>query len=173
MQLFILSENIDENVKMYCDKHCVKLITEVCQMLSTIHRVSNYYRLPGFLYKKTHVKHPCTVWGGESLQNYWYLCHTGLALYNEYVFRFNKVNNFKRARRILFWCINHPIKVQRQLITPFAQAMPDKYKRKNPVSAYRAYYIGEKRHIFKWTKRPMPTWIKKRLQQEGESYEQT
>jgi hypothetical protein len=48
-------------------------------------------------------------------------------------------------------------------LTPFAQAMPDKYKDQDAVVAYRSYYIGEKLSWARWTKtRPMPLWINDR-----------
>jgi hypothetical protein len=34
--------------------------------------------------------------------------------------------------------------------TPFAQAMPDEYKREDAVEAYRAYYMGDKADIAEW-----------------------
>ena len=45
-------------------------------------------------------------------------------------------------------------------MTPFAQAMPDKYKHKNAVKAYRNYYNGEKLSIATWKKRKQPNWVK-------------
>jgi hypothetical protein len=43
-------------------------------------------------------------------------------------------------------------------ITPLAQAMPDEYKHKDPIVAYRRYVINEK-HYAKWEKtRTKPTW---------------
>ncbi len=44
-------------------------------------------------------------------------------------------------------------------VTQFAQAMPNCYKSYDPVQAYRNYYIGEKNHLFSWTKREVPYWI--------------
>jgi hypothetical protein len=44
-------------------------------------------------------------------------------------------------------------------ITPFAQAMPDKYKvTGDAVRAYRAYYVGEKSKFAKWSCNPCPFW---------------
>jgi len=43
-------------------------------------------------------------------------------------------------------------------MTPFAQAMPERYRHPNVVTAYRAYYLGEKRHLAKWTNRKVPYW---------------
>ena len=54
-------------------------------------------------------------------------------------------------------------------LTPFAQAMPDEYKRADAVEAYRAYYMGDKAAIAEWNwGTPAPDWYKinttKRLQ---------
>jgi hypothetical protein len=45
-------------------------------------------------------------------------------------------------------------------LTPFAQAMPDKYKSDDPVLSYRNYYMSEeKQKIATWCKkRGKPTW---------------
>ena len=41
-----------------------------------------------------------------------------------------------------------------------AQAMPDEYKIPgDPVQAYRAFYLGEKAHFAKWTRREAPAWF--------------
>ena len=44
-------------------------------------------------------------------------------------------------------------------LTPFAQAMPEQYRNKNAVKAYRDYYINEKSSFLTWTKRKTPMWI--------------
>jgi hypothetical protein len=45
-------------------------------------------------------------------------------------------------------------------LTPFALAMPDKYKCDDPVTAYRNYYMSEeKQRIATWKKkREKPDW---------------
>tara|TARA_R110000868_G_scaffold55184_5_gene171680 strand:+ start:2632 stop:2835 length:204 start_codon:yes stop_codon:yes gene_type:complete len=44
--------------------------------------------------------------------------------------------------------------------TPFAQAMPEEYKKSSPVEAYRAYYMGEKSSIAQWNwGTPIPEWF--------------
>ena len=46
-------------------------------------------------------------------------------------------------------------------LTPFAQAMPQEYKRSCAVEAYRAYYMGDKAEIAEWNwGRPTPDWFK-------------
>tara|TARA_R110000737_G_C14249644_1_gene426385 strand:+ start:360 stop:569 length:210 start_codon:yes stop_codon:yes gene_type:complete len=45
-------------------------------------------------------------------------------------------------------------------LTPFAQAMPDEYKREDVVEAYRAYYMGDKAAIAEWNwGTPAPDWF--------------
>jgi hypothetical protein len=37
--------------------------------------------------------------------------------------------------------------------------MPPVYKiSKNPTACYRAYYLGDKQHILRWTQRERPPW---------------
>ena len=44
-------------------------------------------------------------------------------------------------------------------LTAFPQCMPDDCKRSDPIEAYRAYYIQEKKYFAKWTKREIPAWF--------------
>jgi hypothetical protein len=41
MNIFVLSKYPRLAAEMHCDKHCVKMILETAQMLSTAHRVYN------------------------------------------------------------------------------------------------------------------------------------
>jgi hypothetical protein len=51
--------------------------------------------------------------------------------------------------------------------SPFAQAMPEQYRDRDAVKAYRAYYNAEKQGFWhsgkwraaKWTNRPEPPWF--------------
>ena len=46
--------------------------------------------------------------------------------------------------------------------TPFAQAMPQEYKRSCAVEAYRAYYMGDKADIAEWNwGTPAPEWFER------------
>jgi hypothetical protein len=44
-------------------------------------------------------------------------------------------------------------------ITARPQCMPDEYKSKSVVDAYRRYYIGAKSSIAKWRMGNIPTWF--------------
>jgi len=54
-----------------------------------------------------------------------------------------------------------PNKFEHKGLTPFAFAMPNKYKIiNNPVESYRNYYMSdEKKHLLKWSKREQPEWF--------------
>jgi hypothetical protein len=51
-------------------------------------------------------------------------------------------------------------KFEKQELTPFALAMPDKYKTDDPIQSYRNYYMSdEKQKIATWNKRrKKPDW---------------
>ena len=154
MNIFILDKDSSISAKMHFDTHVVKMILESAQILSTICRREG----EDIGYKKTHLYHPCTIWAGESLSNWIWLKNFALELNKEYKYRFDHNKNHKSAELILK--LPNP-NIKDKGLTPFAQAMPDKYKDKEVVKAYRRYYICEKMHLLKYTKRRRPKWIEK------------
>lgn len=184
MNIFIVDRNPVVAAEMLCDQHVVKMVTEGVQMLSTCHRVldgkmeiapSNSgkrnvprYRLTDgrdkVLYHAVHFKHPCNIWIREDIIHYeWLLSHTA-ALSFEYTKRYKKTHachsiveylvnvgaplnipNFTTGSRLLG---NHK----------FVQAMPDEYKDKDPVKAYRNFYIGSKSKFARWRFTTPPKW---------------
>lgn len=164
MNIFILDNNILKSVSYYCDKHVVKMLTETCQILCTVYREVAKEEVPDFIYKATHKNHPCVKWCRKSYANFLYLTLLGRALYNEYQYRYNKLDKHVRNKQILNYLQSNGIFVDLPLgeITQFALAMPEKYKCDDAVKSYREYYLGERTHLFKWTKRPIPYWITER-----------
>ena len=53
MNIFYLDKRPDNAAEMHCDKHCVKMVLEYAQMLSTAHRELDG-DVPHILYKSTH-----------------------------------------------------------------------------------------------------------------------
>ncbi len=108
-------------------------------------------------YKPTHEKHPCVLWVEESYTNFTWLKSLALALNLEFRYRYehNKDHaSIQVVREIA------ALSYEDRGLTPFAQAMPEQYRRKNDaVGAYRAFYRGEKAKFAKWTKRPVPQWM--------------
>lgn len=152
MNIFFLSENATEAAQAQCNRHVVKMIVESAQLLSTCYVSDKYYR-------HTHFNHPCAKWVRESKTNYLWLLSHGLALCNEYTFRYNR--NHATARILIKMACNMPY-IEDIGLTPPALAMPDEFKiyPYNPVLSYRAYYRYKQRTIdFRYTRRQMPDWL--------------
>lgn len=153
MNIFILDNDAKKCAEYHTDKHVVKMILEHAQMMSTAVRVSGL----DSGYKIAHLNHPCTKWVRESLSNFLWLYDLTFYLNLEYRRRFNHSYNHKSFDVV----DNLPNPNIKDIgLTPFAQAMPDKYKNKDSVSAYRLYYINEKSHLFNWTDTEEPVWLK-------------
>lgn len=180
MNIFYLDLNPVRCAQMHNDKHVVKMILESAQLLSTAHRVldgncifgyptdtstrrKTYYVLPddreGKLYSATHVNHPCAIWTRQSSQNYWWLVELMKALTEEYTYRYGKHHKCEEILKTLM-CM--PFGIPKDFGTPVALAMPDDVKViGDPVTSYRNYYIKNKQHLAKWTKRSPPEWYPK------------
>lgn len=160
MNIFVLDYNPQVAAEYHCDKHVVKMILESAQILCAVHHKNGNSDVP---YKLTHANHPCTIWAGESKQNYLWLTELAEALNDEYIFRFKytdtytKVDNHKSYDVIA----NLPdIDLPDIGLTRFAEAMPDYCKiSEDTVINYREYYRKEKAHILKYTNALTPYWI--------------
>ena len=156
MNIFFLSNDPDEAARLHCDKHVVKMILETAQLLYTAHWVYNS-PLPETAYRKTHPNHPSARWVRESLVNYRWLCQLGLALCKEYSFRYGRVH---KTQTHLEWLSEHsPIGLVDVGWTLPRLAMPDEFKDRDPVIAYRNYYLGAKLRLLFYTKRPTPEFV--------------
>lgn len=155
MNIFVVHYNPATAAQMLCDKHVVKMALETAQLLCSA------FENGTAPYKRTHYNHPCAKWARELAGNYLWLVQHGLALCVEYQYRYNKEH---KCKSVIQWCFDnmHLIKFQKDdyyRVTPFPQAMPDKYKNIDAVKAYRAYYNGEKLKFAKYTKREKPEWV--------------
>lgn len=158
MNIFVVDEDPIVSATQLCDKHVVKMIVEGCQMLSTIHRIggSHFIYAPVNLYKASFHNHPCTIWARESSENYMWLADHTRALSFEYTHRYGKIH---AAHDMTEWFVKmYPANIVHSKLTPFAQAMPDKYKNSDPVQAYRNYYIHDKSRFAKWKFTQPPEW---------------
>jgi len=125
---------------------------ETTQMLSTVHH--RYSNDGPFL--PVHQKHPCTLWAGQTIENYRWLWRLGIALCKEYTYRYEKTH---ACERILAMLRCPPVELQARGFTKPAQAMPDEYKHSDTLMAYQNYYIGEKARLGVWHKRPVPPFM--------------
>lgn len=156
MNIFVLDNDPIKAAQMHCDKHAVKMVLEVAQMLSTAHRVLDEVD-SDVLYKSTHKNHPCSVWARESSGNYEWLYEHFVALCDEYTHRYGKVHMTDTKLRETLKSL--PENITPGTMTPFALAMPDDVKTNDAVESYRSYYSVHKSDIATWQKcRPAPAW---------------
>ena len=153
MNIFVLDEDPARCARFHGDRHVVKMILESAQMLCTVLWESGL-EAP---YKPTHHRHPCTLWAGDSLDNWLWLRRLALALNREYRYRYRKGSDHMSARVVMG--LSKP-PLARTGMTPHAQAMPEIYRvQGDAVAAYRRYYVAEKAAMATWTRRRRPPWF--------------
>lgn len=151
MNIFYIHNDPKVCAKAMTDKHCVKMILESAQMLSTAHHELDQDKAPDNIYKSTHKNHPSAKWVRQSVQNYKWLYDHFIFLSDEYTRRYNR--RHKTDKDLSHILINPPKNIPVADFTQPPQAMPDIYKTNNSVRSYRIYYITEKLHNDKDSKR--------------------
>lgn len=157
MNIFALDLDPVEAARAHCDAHVVKMTLETAQLLSTVwNHVQPEHVLP--LYRTTHVNHPCARWARENVSNYRWLHDLGLALSDEYTHRFGRTH---ASSLVILYADDAPDGLE--LVyerTPFALAMPEEFRGRDPVEAYRRYYaFKETQFPMRWTNRERPSWL--------------
>ena len=159
MNIFYLSNCPQEAAEAHNDKHCVKMILESAQMLSTAHRELDG-DVPDILYKSTHKNHPSTIWARSSKQHYDWLFRLFRMLSAEYSIRYSD-HNFKvhKTWDKLGKLLEHaPKNIKNNGWVDPPQCMPDHCKKSDTIDAYRNYYLTEKASISTWKYSNQPTW---------------
>ena len=180
MNIFYVHPDPAICAQQHVDKHCVKMILEYAQLLSSAHRfldgsectvISQSGRKKkvwqlnddrdSVIYAATHINHPSAKWARHSLANYQYLFKLWIELMREYNYRYGKIHASMRLAKYLK---NAPtnISTTEGFSAPW-RAMPDEYKfeRTEPdytVKSYRAYILGAKSQMLKWKNRQTPDW---------------
>ena len=155
MNIFVLDYNPEVAAKMQCDKHVVKMPLETAQLLCSA------FEQGVAPYKRTHFNHPCAIWTRTSSANFQWLVKHGLALCDEYTFRYGKVH---KSRAVILWCLKNIKKIAflQKEKTHFVLCFDKKYQKENAVESYREYYRSEKRKIATWNKNSnQPKWFSK------------
>lgn len=153
MNIFVLDYNPVKAARYQCDKHVVKMPLETAQLLCSVFPAGD---AP---YKRTHYNHPCSIWTRESIENFNWLVKHGIALCDEYSFRYGREH---KSKDVILWCAKNIKKLQfpQTKKTCFAKCFDEKYHVGNARESYREYYLKEKKRIAKWEKgRPMPSWF--------------
>ena len=164
MNIFYLSSCPQEAAESHNDKHCVKMILEYAQMLSTAHRELDD-DVPDILYKSTHKNHPSTIWTRSSKQHYDCLFRLFRMLSAEYSIRYGLISDtndtfkvhktWEKLGKILETAPKHI--VDNGCVDP-PQCMPDHCKKPDTIDAYRNYYLTEKAAFSTWKYSKQPTW---------------
>lgn len=117
------------------------------------------------IYLQSHDNHPSSIWTRSSLENYKYVVNLALALTNELKFRFNTKE--QKVLPVLQWLNqNLPKNLKSQGLTTPLLAMDDKFKIiennsfDDAIINYRNYYQQGKTHLYKWTNREKPYFLK-------------
>ena len=174
MNIFYLDRDVKTCATYHNDKHVVKMILEYAQLLSTAHRMLDgdeyidassgrrikRWRLKNesmenILYKASHINHPSAIWVRRSNNNYNWLMSLLQDLLQEYTYRYGKIH---ATDRLVYWLRKPPANIPVGYFTQPTPAMPAEYKVPDSIQSYRNYYIGAKKTMARWKKRPIPEW---------------
>ena len=168
MNIFILSLIQKEIVEFMMDKHISKILLESVQMLCSARRLlepePEQEYINSKLYRMAHKNHPVTIWCRTSMENFIWTLDLVDCLHDEWKFRYEHDNNKVHKSYEMAIYLREHMPTNKNFIykglTPFALAMPDKYKCSDPVKSYRDYYMSpEKQKIATWNKkRNKPDW---------------
>jgi len=157
MNIFVLDLNPKLAANYHNDKHCVKMILEYAQLLSTTHHLLDS-PWAHELYRPTHKNHPCAIWARESSTNYLWLYDIYTYLADEYTLRYNKTHKSYDSKAEILSEV--PKNLKNNGLTEFKLCMPEHCKvLGNAVESYRSYYMQEKRHIAEWKIEPPFWWL--------------
>ena len=155
MNIFVIDSDPTISAQQLPDKHIVKMPLECCQMLSIVASSkwgNGYGDLPksdGTPYKTekgAFRNHPCTIWALQSIHNaYWLILH-GIALCEEYTFRYQKQHS---CMNTLQYALNLFPSGDKDSVTEFVRAMPEEIKFDNTIDTFTAYkkYINTKEWV--------------------------
>ena len=182
MNIFFLDKNVTKCAQMHNDKHCVKMILEYSQLLSTAHRVLDGKETIGktasgrkakrwvlnnerdsILYSATHINHPSAIWVRQSNSNYTWLHSLLVELCSEYTYRYGRVHKCQFSG-LVETLKQLPTNIPTEEFTEPTPALPEKYKDKeSSIISYKNYYIFEKQHLASWkgkiNSRTPPNWF--------------
>lgn len=144
MNIFVTDPCPRKSAIVLPDKHINKMGLESCQMLSII--ASKWYHKYGTIPKKdgTPYKtdrgafrhHPCTIWAAKTIDNAEWLIQHGLALCDEFKYRFHKKHSCLKALKVAQEIFP---KGDITKVTPFVRAMDEHLKFNKNIDTFTAY----------------------------------
>ena len=99
MNLFLLATTIRKCAEYHCDKHCIKMILELTQMLYSAwwfgrdtFPLPELDPLPNDPYRPTHKNHPVSVWVRADAKHYDWALNLAFSLVDQYYSRYGKIH---------------------------------------------------------------------------------
>lgn len=161
MNIFFLDPDPAVAARHACDAHVCKMVLESAQIMSTVHWIADCSRAERLyggsqIYAPTHPTHPSVLWAARSLSNWRWLRRHCLALSGERLRRFPHYNRHRSTA--VAYHMPEPDLPDLGL-TAFAVGFRSELEYPDDaVQAYRLYYMMEKRHLARWTRRGAPAW---------------
>jgi len=115
---------------------------------------------PGF--RPVHLHHPCAVWVRICSGNYLWAANLACELAKEYEYRWPGRGSHGCRAHAEWLRKNIPVQIPHAPRTEFVQAMEDRFKDTDPVTAYRRYYViskDQERGLWHYTRRPAPQFV--------------
>ena len=174
MNLFFLHHDPKICAMYHCDKHVVKMLLEVVQMLYTAHILHKTTNLPPDHYKISYQKHPTSIWIRTHVNNYIFASQLAVHLAEEYTHRYGKIHSCEHHARWLKdnipecketkYADTVTLSFFDERYTPVPLCMPDDCKITSndtyfTIMCYRIYYNRYKKYFAKWKKRYEPYWF--------------
>lgn len=159
MNLFVTNENPKLAAMDLDDRRLTKGVIETAMILCNALFIRGLW-MPS-MYRPGHEHHPICKWSAASTNNFRWTYHYGVALANEYEFRYGRSHGSLKIMTECWEQFNKRLKVfPSDAITPFVNLTPFKQEL-DTVYAYRRYLIEEKwGPMTTWSKRDRPGWYK-------------
>jgi hypothetical protein len=143
MNIFALDRDPRRAARWQCDRHVVKMTLETAQILCTVAHARGMVAP----YRVTHAHHPCVLWAAGRSGNWRWLLEHGRALAAEYTRRYGHEH---RSLAVIEWAARLPVPGDPGHRQPFIQVMPEPYRCRDSIVAYRRFYRAEKAAFATW-----------------------
>lgn len=163
MNIFVTNNCPTLSAQALDNKRVVKMVLETAQLLCTAIFINSNITYDG-IYKPTHLKHPCTIWAAETIENWDWLLQHFVSLCEEYSFRYYKQHS---SEKILPYLLKYRADIKSGAMTAFvnctrSETIPiDLRHIEDTCVAYQQYLIAKWRSDKsppKWINREPPLW---------------
>ena len=151
MNLFLLSVSPRRAVRLYGQRHVIKMVLEACQLMNNVYHIHECSIKP-CTYRPTHMRHPWSIWASRRKRNFIILGAFAIAMCVE--FRRRRGKPHKCEQQIISMIETPPV-YNKALRPKYAVTtrmgkvgkvrvplcMPETFHTKHAVQAYRKYYV--------------------------------